>query len=262
MEVGRRLVVGALCAAALSFSGVARAADALQSIMAAKEVKIAIPTDFAPYGFVGTDLAPQGLDIDMANLVGAKLGVKTTLVPVTSANRIPYLQTGKADLVISTLGKTPERAAVIDFTHAYSPFFVGIFGPKGVPAAKPADLAGMSIAVTRGAVEDTELTKVAPPSTDVHRFEDNNATIAAFLSGQTKLVATSVQVAQAIMKKDPSLGVEYKFLLKDSPNFIGVAKGQDALRAKLDAIIAAARADGELDALSKKWLGRPVGDLP
>jgi len=54
------------------------------------------------------------------------------LVPVTSANRIAYLQTRKADLVISTLGKNPEREKVIDFSAAYSPFFQAVFGPKSV----------------------------------------------------------------------------------------------------------------------------------
>ena len=53
-------------------------------------------------------------------------------MPVTSANRIPYLQTRKADLVISTLGKNAEREAVIDFTAAYSPFFQAVFGPKSL----------------------------------------------------------------------------------------------------------------------------------
>jgi ABC-type amino acid transport substrate-binding protein len=95
-----------------------------------QEIKIAVPTDFPPYGFVGTDLKPQGLDVDMANYIAAKLGVKVELVPVTSANRIPYLQTRKADLVISTLGKNPEREKVIDFTVAYSPFFIAVFAPK------------------------------------------------------------------------------------------------------------------------------------
>ena len=116
-------------------------ADTLEDILANKQINIAVPTDFPPYGFVGTDLKPQGLDIDMANLIGAKLGVKVELVPVTSANRIPYLQTKKADLVISTLGKNPERAAVIDFTAAYSPFFQAVFAAKGVSIKGAADLA-------------------------------------------------------------------------------------------------------------------------
>ena len=75
-------------------------ADALSDIMTAKTIKIAVPQDFAPFGSAGTDLKPQGYDIDMANLIGKALGVKTEIIAVTSANRIPYLQTKKADIVI------------------------------------------------------------------------------------------------------------------------------------------------------------------
>ena len=34
-------------------------ADALDDVMARKQINIAIPTDFPPYGFVGTDLIPR-----------------------------------------------------------------------------------------------------------------------------------------------------------------------------------------------------------
>ncbi|UGY00910.1 transporter substrate-binding domain-containing protein [Bradyrhizobium quebecense] len=235
---------------------------ALDGIVRSKAVRIAIPTDFPPYGFVGSDMQPQGLDIDMARLIAGKLGATPELIPVTTANRIPYLQTKKADLVISTLGKNPDREKVIDFTVAYSPFFIGVFAPKATELKGPEALAGKSIAVTRGSVDDAELTKVAPPTAEVRRFEDNNATISAFVAGQTQAVATSAQVAAAMITKNPQLGAEYKFLLKDSPNFIGVGKSEDALRAKLNEIILAAKADGTLEALSRKWLGRSTGDLP
>ncbi|MGG2479142.1 transporter substrate-binding domain-containing protein, partial [Rhizobium sp. BR5] len=76
----------------------------------------AVPQDFPPFGSVAADMAPQGYDIDVANLIGEKLGVKVELVPVTSANRVPYLQTNKVDLVISSLGKNPDREKVIDFS--------------------------------------------------------------------------------------------------------------------------------------------------
>ena len=44
-------------------------ADALDDVMAKKSIAIAVPTDFPPYGFVATDLKPQGLDVDMAGLI-------------------------------------------------------------------------------------------------------------------------------------------------------------------------------------------------
>jgi len=254
----RTLIAAALCACALP----ALAQTTLDEVLARKQINIAIPTDFPPYGFVGTDLQPQGLDIDMAKLIAAKLGVKIELVPVTSANRIPYLQTKKADLVISTLGKNPEREKVIDFTAAYSPFFQAVFAPKAMAVKGAADLAGKTVGVTRGAIEDMELSKIVPASADVKRFEDNNATVAAFVSGQVQVLATGASVAGNMIARNPALSVEYKFVLKDSPNFIGVAKGEDKLRLKVNQIIAEAKAAGEIDKMALKWLGRPAGELP
>jgi polar amino acid transport system substrate-binding protein len=252
----------ALAAAAVAFGPQALAQDALDAVLAKKQITIAIPTDFPPYGFVGVDLKPQGLDVDMANLIAAKLGVKAELVPVTSANRIPYLQTRKADLVISTLGKNPEREKVIDFSAAYSPFYQAVFAAKAVTVKGAADLAGKTVGVTRGAIEDIELGKIAPATADIKRFEDNNATISAFAAGQVQVMATGASVAATLMQRQPQLGTELKFVLKDSPNFIGVAKGQDKLKARVNEIIAGVKAAGELEKLSQKWLGRPAGELP
>lgn len=240
----------------------AQAQNALETITKSKTIKIAIPTDYPPYGFVGPDMAPQGLDVAVAQLIAAKLGVKAELVPVTSANRIAYLQTRKADLVVSTLGKNPEREKVINFSAAYAPFYQAVFAAKSLSIKSWADLAGKSVAVTRGAMEDQELAKVAPATLEFKRFEDNNATIAAFAAGQTQLLATSAAVAGNLMQRNPGLNTEYKLLLKDSPCFVGVAKGENALLAKVNEIIAAAKAAGELEALSKKWLGRGTGELP
>lgn len=258
---GKRQFTIALVAT-LFAAGATQAQTALDDVLKAKEIKIAIPTDYPPYGFVGIDLKPVGLDIDMAQLIATRLGVKVELIPVTSANRIPYLQTRKADLVISTLGKNPDRLKVIDFTAAYSPFFQAVFAAKSLPIKGWADLDGKTIAVTRGAMEDEELGKVGPAGMQVKRFEDNAATLAAFMAGQTQVIATSASVAGTIMQKNPQLGTEYKLLLKDSPNFIGVAKGEDKLRTRVNEIIAEARKDGTIDKMAQKWLGRPAGTLP
>jgi len=260
--IRRRLLATAALALPLLASPMAWAQQALDEVMAAKTLRVAIPTDFPPYGFVGTDLKPQGLDIDMAQYIATKLGVKVELIPVTSANRIPYLQTRKADLVISTLGKNAEREKVIDFAIAYSPFYQAVFAAKSLPVKSFADLAGKTVGVTRGAIEDMELTKLAPSGAEIRRFEDNNATVSAFVSGQVQVIATGASVAGAMMARNPQLGTEYKLVIKESPNFIGVAKGEDKLRAKVNEIVLAAKASGDLDRLAVKWLGRPAGELP
>ena len=160
MNFKKRTFCFSLAACALLVSSVVHAQDALDEVMKRKLLKVAVQTDSAPYGYVGTDLKPIGLDVDMANYIGKKLGVPVELVVVVSSSRIPALQTKKADLVIATLGKNAEREKVIDFTAAYSPFFQAIFAPKSLAIKSMNDLAGKSIAVTRGAIEDQELTKV------------------------------------------------------------------------------------------------------
>lgn len=233
-------------------------ADALDDIMKAKVIKIAVPQDFAPFGSAGPDLKPQGYDIDMANLIGKELGVKVEIIPVTSANRIPYLQTKKADLVISSLGKNAEREKVIDFSTAYAPFFSGVYGTKAVAVTKIEDLAGKTIGATRGAIEEQEISKMAPSSATIKRYEDNNATISAFISGQVDLIATGNVIAAAIAEKSTARPPVVKFVIKDSPCYVGLNKDEPKLLAKINEIIAKAKADGTLNKFSEKWLKDPL----
>lgn len=246
-----------LCLPGVAATG-AHAEGALETIAKAGVLKVAVPQDFPPFGGVGADMQPRGYDIDMAELIAKDLGVKAELVPVTSANRIPYLTTGKVDLVISSLGKNPDREKVIDFSVPYAPFYNGVFGPADAAVSGPAQLSGKLVGVTRGSIEDLELTKVAPADATLKRYEDNNGTISAFLSGQVDLIATGNVVAAAIIAKNPPKKPEPKFLIKNSPCYVGLAKGDAALAEKINAIIAAALADGRLNAISQKWLGAPL----
>lgn len=257
--LNRRLFLAiATLSASIGFSAPSFA-DALSDITGRGTIRVAVPQDFPPFGSVSADMTPQGYDIDVAKLIGEKMGVKVELVPVTSANRVPYLQTHKVDLVISSLGKNPDREKVIDFTAAYAPFFNGVFAPADLAVAKVEDLSGKSVGVTRGAVEDLELTKIAPADATIKRYEDNNGTISAFLSGQVQAVATGNVVAAAILERNPPKRPEMKFLIKNSPCYIGLNKDEPALLEKVNGIIAAAKADGSLNAIAAKWLKT---DLP
>jgi len=233
-------------------------ADTLADITKAGVLRVAVPQDFPPFGSIGADMAPQGLDIDVAALMAKRMGVKLQLVPVSSTNRVPYLQTRKVDLIISSLGKNPEREKVLDFSEAYAPFYNGVFGPADMPVKSAADLAGKTVGVTRGAVEDLELSKIAPANATIKRYEDNNATISAFLSGQVQLIATGNVVAAALIAKHAPKAPETKFLIKNSPCFVGMNKDEPALQAKVNAILADAKKDGALNSLSIKWLLRPL----
>ncbi|WP_338561394.1 transporter substrate-binding domain-containing protein [Erwinia sp. E_sp_B04_7] len=249
----------AMAGAVLMLSQVTHAmADQLQNIEKRGVLRVAVPQDFPPFGSVGTDLQPQGYDIDMAKYLAKQMKLKLQLVPVTSANRVPYLQTDKVDLVISSLGKNPEREKVIAFSRAYAPFFLGVFGPKDVQLKDAAALSGKSIGVTRGAVEDMVLSDVAPKDAQLKRYEDNNTTLSAYLSGQVEYVATGNLVVAAIARQNAEKAPVAKFMLKDSPCFIGMRKDEPALKTKVDALIEQAVQDKTLNGLSEQWLKAPL----
>ncbi|WP_104655700.1 transporter substrate-binding domain-containing protein [Ralstonia insidiosa] len=233
-------------------------ADVLANIQKAGVIRVAIPNDFPPFGSLGPDLKLQGYDIDMAHLVAKELGVKAELVPVTSTNRIPFLTTGKVDIVISSLGKNAERAKVIDFTQAYAPFPKSVYGPKDASIKKPADLAGKTIGVTRGSTEDLALSAVAPASATIKRYEDNNATAQSYLIGQVQLVTVGNIVANAVNERTKLRQLDLKFPVEDTPCYVGVAKGEPALLDKVNAAITKLKTDGRLNDLSQRWIKMPL----
>ena len=253
------LIVATVSLAAAAPSAMA---DELEDIIQAGVIKIAVPADFPPFGSVGKAGEVEGYDVEVARLVARDLGVKLQLVPLTSPNRVPYLLTGKVDLVISSLGANPERAKVIAFTDAYGPFYAGIFGDAKAQLKSAPDLAGKTVGVTRGTIEDTELARLAPKTATIQRFEDNNATLSALASGKVDLIATGSAAASAFAQKNPGKA-EKKFVLRDSPVHIGVRKGEPDLVGWLNVFIHYhQKPGGELDALAQKWLGESLAGLP
>ena len=245
-------------AAAAPTQSMAPGTSTLDKIISAGKVRIAVPQDSPPFGSVGTDMQPQGYDIDVAKMLAESLEVKLELVPVTSTNRIPYLQSDRVDLVISSLGATPERAKSIYFSIAYAPFYSGIYGFPGVNAASYTDLSGKTVGVTQGALEDLELAKRAPKDIQIKRFEDNSTTASALLAGQIELMATGNTIANKISKDNPDKKIENKFVMKNSPCYIGVRRGDLDLLQWVNVFVTNKRLSGDLSELSKKWFGEPL----
>lgn len=241
-----------------TFATIARA-EALDDIQKQGALRVAVPQDFAPFGSVGSSMQLEGLDVDVATLLAKKIGVKVELVPVTSSNRIAYLQTKKVDLIVSTLGEDAERDKVIDFSQAYAPYNNSVYGPASQKIGGPADLANQTVGVARGTFEDLMLTKTVPTSTTIKRFEDNNGLIAAYLSGQVPLVGTGDFVANkiaAIMPGDnkPAL----KYVIHESACKVGVNKNEPKLLAKVNAVLTDSKKSGELNTIVQKWLHVPL----
>ena len=237
-------------------AGSARA-DALDDVVKAGTIKIGIFEDFPPFASLGSDMKIDGYDVEMADLIAKAIGVKAELVGITGQNRIPFLVEHKVDALLS-IGYSDERAQVVDFTAPYAPYYIAVMGPRDVAVKGPADLKGMTIAVNRGTLEDTEVTKVAPEGADIQRYSDYNGVISAFLSGQAKLMVVGNDVGATILAKQPAIEPVEKFQLLTSPSNMAVKKGETRLQQKLNDVVAGMRKDGSLNALAVKWLKQPL----
>src|SRR5688572_1536756 len=150
---------GLALAALLSGLALATPAQAdIQEIISAGKVRIGVPVDVAPFGFVDEKNEPAGLDVDVARMLAEALGVELELTQITGANRIPFLVTDKLDLVISAMGATPERALQIAFSSPYSALSIGVFGPADAPVTDPGSIGDLTVGVARGTTQDIELT--------------------------------------------------------------------------------------------------------
>jgi polar amino acid transport system substrate-binding protein len=235
--------------------------DAIDRITASGVVRIGVPDDLPPFGARNTSGQLEGYDVDVANLLAKELGVRAELRPLRSGNRVASLLAHEVDLVVANLGVNPERAKSIAFSTPYAPFFSGVFGAPGVAAASPTELQGKRIAVTRDSLEDKELSTIAQGA-EILRFDDNKATMDAYLAGQADLVATGNIVIADLAKRQPDKSIERKFVIRESPASIGVPRDQPHFLNWVNVFVFHKKLTGELDALARKWLGESLPQLP
>ena len=104
-------IAGVLAGALLSLASIlpASAQDTLAKIKKKGVIVVGVKNDYKPWGFLDPSGKIVGLEIDLAQEIAEKLGVKLEMLPVTAANRMEFLQQGRIDLVIATMGDTEDR---------------------------------------------------------------------------------------------------------------------------------------------------------
>ena len=120
-----------------------------------------------------------------------------------SLNRIPYLLTGKVDVLVATFGITPERARQVQFCIPYSSIDIVLMVPAERKIAAAADLATLKVGVARTSTQDTAISGVVPQGTRVMRFDDDATTAQALLSNQIDAIGVNTITAQQIQTMNP-----------------------------------------------------------
>ena len=253
----------AVAIAAVAMMGTAQiaSADALDDIKKSGKIRIAVDLGVPPYGMTDDKMQPTGSDIETAKLLAKDWGLQFEHVPTTGASRIPSLQTGKADLVISTLSITPERAKVIDFSLGYAVLRTVIAAPKSVNVKSLADLDGKTVGTVRGTTHDTQLTKEGTKGMKLVRYEDDATEGQAFLSGQVDIFSTAEMLVPQLDKKNPARQVEVKFVLDNFKLCIGIKKDEARLVEEVNKWILANLKNGKLDEIYKKFHGNGLPEV-
>jgi polar amino acid transport system substrate-binding protein len=257
----RRALIGAAALlAAASFAGSA-AAITPDEIKAKGKLVVGIQGDNPPWGFVTSGGKQDGFDADMGTLFAKELGVDVEFVPLEVNNRIPALTSGRVDVLFATMAMLPDRAKAVQFSKPYNANAIVLIGPKDKTIKTNEDMANMTISVAKGAAQDTQVTKNAPASATIRRYDGDAASVQALISGQTEALGGNIFYMDRVEKAAPGK-FENKLEFQKLYNGACTRLGEKELNAALNAFIDKIKANGELKKIYDKWMKVPVPEFP
>lgn len=155
MKALLKLTLGAL----LVSTGVATA-DTLEKIAGAGKIVVGIKNDYRPWGYLDSAGNIVGLEIELAKDIAQRLDVEVELVPVVASNRMEFLQQGRIDLIIATLGDNPQRRQVVGMIEPnYYAAGANVLAPKANGLTEWSDLEGKDLCAIQGSYYLREITQ-------------------------------------------------------------------------------------------------------
>lgn len=199
---------------------------------------------------------PIGVSVDLAKAFGESIGREVVIENIAWDGLIPALQTGKVDMIISSMTITADREEVVDFSDPYANAMLALLTNKdsGITKAEEINTAGKVIAVRTGSTG--------------HLYAQNNLTNAEILA----LADESACVTEVAQGKADGFIYDQLTIYRNWQNNldttnavfipfqdvdmwgVAVQEGNDELRKQLNTFIAEFTADGGFDRLSEKYL--------
>ncbi|WP_337271160.1 transporter substrate-binding domain-containing protein [Oryzifoliimicrobium ureilyticus] len=257
----RRALMGAAALLATATFAGSAAAITPDEIKARGKLIVGIQGDNPPWGFVTSSGKQDGFDADMGTLFAKELGVTVEFVPLEVNNRIPALTSGRVDVLFATMAMLPDRAKAVQFSKPYNANAIVLIGPKDKSIKTKEDMANMTIAVAKGAAQDTQVTKNAPASATIRRFDGDAASVQALISGQVEALGGNIFYLDRVDKAAPGK-FENKLEFQKLYNGACTRLGEKELNAALNSFIDKIKANGELKTIYAKWMKVPVPEFP
>lgn len=203
-----------------------------------------------------------GFDVDLGEMIGNCLGFKMAYTPVSFAALLTTLQSGQADIVISDIYATEERAKAADFI-TYSKVFDGVLVAKGNPkkiGGINTSLCGSAAAENTGYVEIPLINNVAPACENLGKaaptiqlYNNNADAIQAILAGRADTYINDVNTVDQAVKAYPDKLEKATAVTLPYSVGIAVPKGNTPFRDAVMAALVEIQKSGAEASLLKKW---------
>ncbi|MBB3947135.1 polar amino acid transport system substrate-binding protein [Rhizobium skierniewicense] len=240
----------------------AGSAFALSAFTASADVRFGIMNESYP-PFFAKDASGkwQGWEIDLMDAVCAEMKEKCSIVELSWDGLIPALEAKKFDVIWSSMSNTEERQKVITFTDKYYNTPSKLIGAKGdKPGATAEDVKGKTIGIQVSTIQSAYYAKYFKDVADEKTYQTLDEAFQDLAAGRIDYVFGDSLVLDAFLKSDAG-----KDCCADAGNVAddkeilglgvsgGLRKDDTELKQKLNAALAAVRASGKYDEITKKY---------
>ena len=224
-----------------------------ERVTASGTLRVAVDPSYPPFAS-GPGGDPAGFDVDLARLLGRRLGVTVVFVPTPFDNLYDVLRAGTADATIAALTVRPEEQRQVRYSRPYLEVGARILVRAEAPYQDLAELAGQPIGAELGSDGDLAargLARRIPGIRVDSSFDSGDAALAALLDGRLAGAAYDGVAALTILNAHPEL----RALPTPDPAPLVIAVPEDGavLQSRIDVILAELQADGTLVALVQRW---------
>jgi ABC-type amino acid transport substrate-binding protein len=227
----------------------------LSAIKSKGEIQIAMEGAYPPYNYINKSNELEGFDVDIAEEIAKRLGVKPVLLPIPWDSMIPALTGKKFDIIVSDMAITDERKKKVDFSEPYFTTGNQLFLPLDSSIKDPADIKGKKIGVT---ISTTAADMVTELGADVKLYKNDFLAFEDMINGRLDGISTDQGVgAQIILERNYKVQAVGDLLNIEKAG-IAIRKEDSELREELNNIIAEMQADGTFETISKKWFGKDI----
>ncbi|CUX38324.1 MULTISPECIES: transporter substrate-binding domain-containing protein [Rhizobium/Agrobacterium group] len=237
-------------------------AFAFSAFTASADVRFGIMNEAYP-PFFAKDASGkwQGWEIDLMDAVCAEMKEKCSIVELSWDGLIPALQTKKFDVIWSSMSNTEERQKIIDFTDKYYNTPSKLIGAKGEKAGATAeDVKGKTIGIQVATIQSEYYKKYFAGVADEKTYQTLDEAFQDLAAGRIDYVFGDSIVLDAFVKSDAGKDCCADMGdVADDKEILGLGvsgglrKEDTELKAKLNAAIAAVRASGKYDEITRKY---------